>query len=55
MHNITRRSVCNRNQSLQALHRHPVFSTDSDHDHIIDDIVSKDKIKYERNIYVGDD
>ena len=49
------RSVCNRNQAVQDLQRHPICLTDSYHDSIIDWILHREKTQYERNMSVEDD
>ena len=42
VHDITR-SICNRNQTKQALKINPIFMTDSDHDYTPKEIKHREK------------
>ena len=41
--------VCNRNNSKQALQKHPICLTDCDNDYILGEIEHRDKIDLEIN------
>ena len=44
VHYITK-SICNKNHGKQALIKHPICLTDSDHDYIFEEIEHRDKIE----------
>ena len=46
--------VWNINQALEVLQRHPICITESDNDHIIDEIKLKYTIEYDRYMSVED-
>ena len=43
------KSVCNRNNTKQALPKHPISPPDSDNDYILGEIEHRDRIELERN------
>ena len=48
VHDIPK-SICNRNNSKQALQTHPICLTDCDHDYILEEIEHRDKVELEIN------
>ena len=42
-------SIFNRNNEKQALRKHPISLTDSDHDYILEEIEHREKTEVERN------
>ena len=53
VHNTTR-GVLNRNQERKVLMRHPTCWNDYDHYYILDGILRRYQIEYERNVNVED-
>ena len=46
--------ICNKKQARQAVHRQPIFISDSEHDYILEKIERRDYIEYERKIHNDD-
>ena len=48
-------SICSRTQAKKAISRQPICLTDADYDNILEEIDRRDKIEFEREIYVYSD
>ena len=45
-------SICSRTQAKKPISRQPICLTDSDYDYILEEIVRRDKIEFEREVDV---
>ena len=48
-------SICSRTQAKKAISRQPICLTDADYDYILEEIVRRDKIEFEREVDVYSD